>query len=50
MSPIDNKSIGSALATEGGSNVSVRAGVIRGAQPGPRQANPEGASGYRAGS
>ena len=49
MSPID-KNIGGALTTEGGSNVSGRAGVIRGAQPGPHQANPEGASGYRAGS
>ena len=50
MSPTNNKSIGGALTTEGGSNVSGRAGVIRGAQPGPHQANPEGASGYRAGS
>ena len=48
MSPID-KNIGGALTTEGGSNVSGRAGVIRGAQP-SHQANPEGASGYRAGS
>ena len=50
MSPINNKSIGGAVTTEGGSNVSGRAGVIRGAQPGPHQANPEGASGYQAGS
>ena len=49
MSPI-NKSIGGALTTEGESNVSGRAGVIKGAQPGPYQANPEGASGYQAGS
>ena len=49
MSPME-KSIGSAPTTEGGSNVSGRTGVIRGAQPGPHQANPEGASGYRAGS
>ena len=39
MSPT-NKSIGCALTTEGESNVSGRAGVIRGAQPGPHQANP----------
>ena len=45
-----DKSIGGALTTEGGSNVSGRAGVIKGAQPFPRQANAEGASGYRAGS
>ena len=50
MSPTNNKSIGGALTTEGVSNVSGRAGVIRGAQPGPHQANPEEASGYRAGS
>ena len=50
MSPTNNKSIGGALTTESGSNVSGRAGVIRGAQPGPHQANPEGVSGYRAGS
>ena len=50
MSPINNKSIRGALTTEGGSNVSGRAGVIRGAQPGSHQANPEGASGYQAGS
>ena len=50
MSPINDKSIGGALTTEGGSNVSGRAGVIRGAQPGPHQANPDGVSGYRAGS
>ena len=46
MSPMNNKSISGALTTEGGSNVPGRAGVIRGAQPGPHQANPEGASGY----
>ena len=50
MSPINDKSIGGALTTEGGSNVSGKAGVIRGVQPGPHQANPEGASGYQAGS
>ena len=50
MSLTNNKSIGGALTTEGGSNVSGRAGVIRGAQPGLHQANPDGASGYQAGS
>ena len=50
MSPIINKSIGGALTTESGSNVSGRAGVNRGAQPGPHQANPEGVSGSQAGS
>ena len=50
MSPISNKSIGGALTTESGSDVSGRAGVIRGAQPGPHQANPEGVSGSQAGS
>ena len=50
MSPTNNKSIGGALTKESGSNVSGRAGVIRGAQPGPHKANPEGVSGYRAGS
>ena len=50
MSPINNKSIGGALTTESGSNVSGRAGVNRGAHPGPHQANFEGVSGYRAGS
>ena len=50
MSPTNNKSMGGALTTEGGSNVSDRAGVISSAQPGPHQANPEGASGYQAGS
>ena len=49
MSPT-NKSIGGALTTEGGSNVSGSAGVIRGAQSGPHQANRQGASVYRAGS
>ena len=49
MSPMD-KSIGGALTTGGGSNVSGRAGVIRDAQPGFHQANPEGACGYQAGS
>ena len=49
MSPI-NKNIGGALTTEGERNVSGRACVIRGAQPGPYQANPEGASGYQASS
>ena len=49
MSPI-NKSIGGALTTEGESNVSGKAGVIRCAQSGPHQAKPEGASGYQAGS
>ena len=50
MSPNYDKNKGGAITTEGESNVSARAGVIRGAQPGPHQANPEGASGYRAGS
>ena len=50
MSPINNKSIGGALTTESGSNVSGRAGVDRGEQPGPHQANPEGVSGSQAGS
>ena len=50
MSPISNKSIGGALTRESGSNVSGRAGVNRGAQPGPHQANPEGVSGSQAGS
>ena len=50
MYPINNKSIGGALTTESGSNVSGRAGVNRGAQPGPHQANPEGVSGSQAGS
>ena len=50
MSPINDKTIGGALTTEGGSNVSGKVGVMRGALPGPYQANPEGASGYQAGS
>ena len=50
MSPITNKTIGGALTTEGESNVSGRAGVIRGAKPVPYQANPEAASGYQASS
>ena len=50
MSPINNKTIGSALTTDGESNVSGRTGVIRAAQPGPYHVNPEGASGYQAGS
>ena len=50
ITPSPNKTIGGALTTEGESNVSGRAGVIRDAQPGPHQANPEGASGYQAGS
>ena len=45
-----NESIGGALTTEGESNVSCKAGVIRGAQLGPHQVNPEEASCYRAGS
>ena len=50
MFPIMNITIGGALTTVGESNVSGKAGVIRGAQPGPHQANPEGASGFQAGS
>ena len=49
MSPI-NKTIGGALTTECESNVLGKVGVIRGAQTGPYQANPVGASGYQAGS
>ena len=50
MSPTNNKSIGCALTTEGGSNVSGMTGVISGARLGPHQANSEGTSGYQAGS
>ena len=50
MSPINNKTIGNALTTKSESNVSGKVGVIRGAQSGPHQANPKGASGYQAGS
>ena len=45
-----NKTIGGALTTECEGNVSGRAGVIRGAQPDPHQAQPEGVSGSQAGS
>ena len=47
--PFINKTIGGALTTECEGNVSGRAGVIRGAQPGPHQANPEGVSGSHTG-
>ena len=50
MPSTTNKTIGGALTTECEGNVLGRAGVIRGAQPGPCQANPEGVSGSHAGS